>query len=687
MLCCLNPDCDRPINPDNHLHCQNCGVPLVALLHSRFKVIKPIGRGGFGKTYLAEDTHKLNDRCVVKQLAYDGQGTRSVQQKVGQLFEQEAKQLQRLGENPQIPTLLAYFEEGGYLYLVQQFIEGDNLLKQLEKEGVFSENQIRQLLLDLLPILQFIHDRGTIHRDIKPENIMRRSPDNKPVLIDFGVSKLLSQTVMTGASAGTSLGSHGYSPLEQIREGKAVYASDLFALGATCFHLMSGIHPFHLWTDNGYGWVTDWRKHISNPISVQLGNILDKLLQKDVRDRYQSAIAVLQDLQAKPYVAPTVPIPTPAIAPAVPVVRPFFDPRVHSSAPPIAHASGGSKLKLALGFGIGITAVVMAVIATGAAIERSGIISQKTQSAPPPTTPLETPVAKSLTVQELIDRGNEKLTKGDRQGAIADYSEVIKIDPGVANAYYNRGNVYSDLGNKQTAIADFSKAIELNPKHTDAYNNRGNARHSLRDYQAAIADYNKAIAIDSKYTKAYFNRGNTHSDLGNYRAAIADYNKTLEIDPGYVNAYYRRGNVQHSLGEHQIAIADYNKAIQLDPKHASAYNNRGNVYYDLGNKQAAMADYSKVIEIDPTVANAYYNRANVRNDLGDRQSAIADYNKALQLDPNYASAYYNRGNVYSKLGNKAEAIADFQKAADLYQKAGQTKDVQDALNRIKKLQQ
>jgi serine/threonine protein kinase/lipoprotein NlpI len=683
MLCCLNPDCDRPINPDSYVHCQNCGVPLVALLHNRFKVIEPIGRGGFGKTYLAEDTHKLNDRCVVKQLAYDGKGTRTVQQKVGQLFEQEAKQLQLLGEYPQIPTLLAYFEEDSHLYLVQQFIDGDNLLKQLEKEGTFDESQIRQLLIDLLPILQFIHERGTIHRDIKPENIMRRSKDNKPVLIDFGVSKLLSQTVITGASVGTSLGSHGYSPLEQIREGKAVYASDLFALGATCFHLMSGIHPFHLWTDFGYGWAPDWRKHISNPISVQLGNILDKLLQKDVRDRYQSAGEVLQDLQARPAITPTVPLPALAIAPIAPSIQPLFAAQPNNFASVAPPPSERARLKLALGFGIGVTGGIIAIVAVGAAINSSGIISQKPQ--PNPITTDST--TNSLTAEQLVDRGNERWDKGDKQGAITDYSKAIEINPKIANAYYNRGNARSDLGDKQAAIADFDKAIEINPRHTDAYNNRGNARYSLDNKQGAISDYNKAIETNPKYTKAYFNRGNARNDLGDQPAAIADYNKAIEIDPGYVNAYYRRGNARHRLGDNQAAIADYNKALQLDPKHINSYNNRGNVYYDLGNKQASLADYTKVIEIDPTAANAYYNRGNVRNDLGDTQNAIADYNKALQLDPNYASAYYNRGNVYSKLGNKAAAIADFQKASEFYQKAGQTKNAQDALSRIKKLQQ
>ena len=359
MLCCLNPDCDRPINPDGNAHCQNCGVPIVHLLYNRFKVIEPIGRGGFGKTYLAEDTHKLSDRCVVKQLAYQGEGTRGVQQKVVQLFEQEAKQLQQLGENPQIPTLLAYFEEGGYLYLVQQFIEGNNLLKQLETQGKYSEEQIRPLLLDLLPVLQFVHDRGTIHRDIKPENIMLRRKDNKPVLIDFGVSKLLSQTVVAGASVGTSLGSHGYSPPEQIKEGKAVYASDLFAVGATCFHLMSGIHPFHLWADYGYSWLNDWRKHISNPISAQLGTILDKLLQKEIQNRYQSAHDVLQDLQSKSSISPTVAAVTPTV--------PFSPPPV---SPPQAFVGSDSitppprkgwTAKLAVVFGVGIVSLAVTV--------------------------------------------------------------------------------------------------------------------------------------------------------------------------------------------------------------------------------------------------------------------------------------------------------------------------------------
>jgi serine/threonine protein kinase len=151
--------------------------------------------GGFGRTYLAEDSQKLNEICVIKQLAPKQSGTYALK-KATELFIEEAKRLQDLGEHPQIPTLFAYFEDNGFLYLVQQFIKGDNLLDELAQKGKYKETQIRELLLDLLPSLKFIHERNIIHRDIKPQNIMRRASDGKLVLIDFGASKQLQQIVI-----------------------------------------------------------------------------------------------------------------------------------------------------------------------------------------------------------------------------------------------------------------------------------------------------------------------------------------------------------------------------------------------------------------------------------------------------------------------------------------------------------
>jgi serine/threonine protein kinase len=138
MVCCLNPECDRPLHPDGTSYCQNCGVAIIPLLRSHYKIINRLGRGGFGTTYLAEDVDKLDQLCVVKQLTPSVQGTYA-NKKALELFEQEARQLQELGEqNRQIPSLHGYFEEESYFYLVQQYIRGQNLLKELEQRKVWT---------------------------------------------------------------------------------------------------------------------------------------------------------------------------------------------------------------------------------------------------------------------------------------------------------------------------------------------------------------------------------------------------------------------------------------------------------------------------------------------------------------------------------------------------------------------
>ena len=294
MICCLNPTCDNPPCAEDTNLCPNCQIPLV-ILRNRYQPIQSLGGGGFGKTYIAEDTDKLNEYCVIKQFAPQVQGTAGFEG-AKKLFELEARRLQQLGENPQIPRLLAYFEENSRLYLLQQFIDGQNLLQELEQQGIFEEPKTLQLLFDVLEILQVVHQQKVIHRDIKPENIIRRSIDYKLVLIDFGASKQWSETIMS--AQGTMIGSFGYVPIEQIQYGKAYPSSDLYSLGATCFHLLSGIRPWELWYKKGYSWVNNWRSHLPQPVSQELAEILDGLLQEDYGKRYQSVEEVLEDLNS-----------------------------------------------------------------------------------------------------------------------------------------------------------------------------------------------------------------------------------------------------------------------------------------------------------------------------------------------------------------------------------------------------
>lgn len=325
MLCCLNPDCPNPHNPDGIRYCQSCSATLIPLLRGHYRITGVLSdEGGFGRTYLAEDLDKLNELGVVKQLAPKVHGTWALNKAI-ELFKQEAKRLQELGRNQRIPTLLAYFKEDNYLYLVQEFVDGLNLFKELQQRSKYSEIEIRELLLDLLPILKFIHEHGVVHRDLKPQNIIRRKFDNKLVLIDFGASKQLTATVQT--KPGTTIGSFGYSPIEQIQGGEVCPASDFFSLGATCFHLLSGIPPFHLWTQQGYGWVTTWRQHVDTPLSNDFASVIERLLKKDIEERYQSADEIIRDL--------TVPLTPPTQIPRQSAIHPTNPSTLQASSSPL----------------------------------------------------------------------------------------------------------------------------------------------------------------------------------------------------------------------------------------------------------------------------------------------------------------------------------------------------------------
>lgn len=287
MSYCLNPNCSKPQNPKTNQFCQSCGSKL--LLRERYCALKRIGKGAFGKTYLAVDEDKPSKPpCVIKQFAPED---KNVLEKATQLFNREAEWLEKLGKHTQIPELLGHFSQDNHLYLVQEYIDGQNLAEELKAKGVFNETQIRELLKSLLPVLQFVHENNVIHRDIKLENIIRRR-DGQYVLVDFGAVRMMTGTALLQTQS--IIYTPGYAAPEQL-DGRATFASDLYSLGVTCLVLMTQINlPWDLRDGDG-NWV--WRDYlVNNRVSDSLGQILDRMVQKEPRHRYQSAAEVLQAL-------------------------------------------------------------------------------------------------------------------------------------------------------------------------------------------------------------------------------------------------------------------------------------------------------------------------------------------------------------------------------------------------------
>jgi len=305
------------------------------ILNNRYQVIRVLGAGGFGETFLAEDTQMPSGRrCVIKQLKPVADNPQ-IYQLVQERFQREAAILEELGDSSnQIPRLYAYFRDNTEFYLVQEYIEGQTLTQKLEQQGRLSESSVKEILIDILPVLDYVHSKRIVHRDIKPDNIIIRNSDGKPILIDFGAVKETMGTVMTASGNSSNsivIGTPGFMPSEQ-NAGRPMFASDLYSLGLTAIYLLTGKIPQELATDFATGEIL-WRQFALN-VTPSFAAVLDKAIQSHARDRFLNAREMLQALQtgATP-VTPTAPQSNPTVVSAPPSGG-YVQPPTVVSAPP-----------------------------------------------------------------------------------------------------------------------------------------------------------------------------------------------------------------------------------------------------------------------------------------------------------------------------------------------------------------
>ena len=353
------------------------------LLSNRYRIIRELSEGGFGKTFLAEDTHMpAQRRCVVKQLK-PVTANPQIYQLVQERFQREAAILEDLGDaSDQIPRLYAYFASAGEFYLVQEWIDGETLTEKVQQHGTLNESAVRDILVSLLPVLDYVHSKRIVHRDIKPDNIIVRHRDGKPVLIDFGaVRETMATVVTTGGNAASSIviGTPGFMPSEQAA-GRPVYSSDLYSLALTAIYLLSGKVPQELATDPHSGEII-WQRQVLN-VSPSLAAVLDKAIQSHLRDRYPTARAMLEALQP-PVAAP--------IPPTMPSPQPH--PQPMSTPQPPANAGNGQK------------AVIMGSIITGSLVGACAVVAliltKPTQETTPQTPISQTDPTPSTTPQPI----------------------------------------------------------------------------------------------------------------------------------------------------------------------------------------------------------------------------------------------------------------------------------------------
>ncbi|MGB3510148.1 MAG: serine/threonine-protein kinase [Microcoleaceae cyanobacterium] len=592
------------------------------ILNKRYKIIRLLGEGEYGQTYLVQNQQRVeHSLCVVKQIKPQSKNPFLLQE-VRKLFEEEAQIIYNQGTHNQIPTVLDEFEENEYFYLVQEFIEGNSLNQEIDR-GKFNEVEAIGLLEDVLQILTFVH-RQVLHLDIKPSNLIRRASDGKIVLIDFGSLKQLSSLVLNdhGQLVITRfVGTHGYMPNEQYTRNPHP-SNDLYALGMTVIHALTGLFPAEIGQHPNTGEL-GWRNHTK--VSDEFANIINQMVNSYFRSRYQSADEVLNDLWN---------------------IRPQTGLLIYSENPISVESETNSTAtetdnftNLEVGNNI------------YPEIDNENILIENPYSNPIPLAPPSPAPSTSPTKQK------------HRSSRLLPFSLIFMgITAAIIGMFLwseikfmylvNQCNKLIEAEQPEAAESFCAKAMKIKPNNPNGLKNQADALFDLKRYQAALVTYNKVIESKPDFYLAWNGRGLVLDKLERYQESLDSYEKAINIAADNSKAWNGKGVVLISMGKFEKALAAFNRAISINPREPLSWENQGIVLEYLDNSYDARKAFEEAIALleqqiknDPKDVVAMVDRGRILGKLQRHQEALASYQQVLQLNPDFYRAWIGKGNT------------------------------------------
>ncbi|KYC35573.1 serine/threonine protein kinase [Scytonema hofmannii PCC 7110] len=679
------------------------------LIVGRYQIVKEIARGGFGVTYLAQDTLSSNSPCVIKKL--NPQSADIETAKI--LFQREAHVLNHLQRTQQIPKFLNYFEEGDNYYLVQEYIQGKSLDKLLDRR--WPNQKVIHFLQEILFILKSLHQINIIHRDIKPSNVIRRDEDQQFILIDFGSVKQLDPKY-SYSKAGqplpthTMIGTPGYAPTEQM-DGRPSFNSDIYGLGITAIHLLTGIHPRDLKRDE--------QDNVIFPKGIDTNNklceILTKMVYFSTERRYQTVDEVIEHIN-EITIQPNGALRNWTGNLAVTRIEPQFSISRHErTLAPLQRSYKYSYIiigVLALSFTIiGIEFFIYPFIRPAYYLYRGESLIKSRK-----------PEAASEEFQNFIDlkptagdgwrgKGDALMILGRYSSALAFYQKALSLEPDNLKILNNTGRALYKLGQSKEALETYEKVLQLNPNADDlaeAWSGKGIAHIGLRQYQEASKAfeelkqlrpdkpnvwYETGLAVEQlqgpQAARMYYRdaldayedflkkngkdpisltvKGDTLQKLNRYEEALNSYREALKIDENFYEALLGKGNTLLTLQKPQDAFWALDRASKIRPQqNPQVWFTRGLLLTrEFGKHEEAIKSFDQAIKLDNQYYDAWQGKGLALSDLKRYEAALAALNKAKDLAPNNALIWANIWSVLQELGKTQEAEQAYQKAIEL----------------------
>ncbi len=697
------------------------------IIQNRYQIVRRIGQGGMGAVFEAIDTRLGNVVAIKQTLPVPLEDVTGVDDPLKRAFEREARILASLRHSA-LPVVSDFFTEGTAQYLVMQYIPGDDLWTLLQRHHQnFSIEQVIEWTDALLDVLDYLHTHQPpiLHRDIKPQNL-KLTPRGEIVLLDFGLARG-GTTLTSRLSTGGSLVAYTpqYAPMEQIRGLPIGARSDLYALAATVYHLLTGRLPASAMDRAAAAMEgrSDPLTPVStlNPhVSATISDLLMRAMSPRVEERPANAAAMravlrrvhrpTRQMATQSHITPRAVLPLTPLDTVMSQRQPpqTQTPSQQTSTERVKHtlmlvaaavlprikatwhqAPDWMKQRKVIGATLGLT-----ILVTGLAVA-----VPRTTSTPRPqgnatiatvtTRVLEAPTATqvdaaarsgynraietlsaAIAVQpkdarNYVSRAEAYIRLGEFDSALIDYNMVVQLLPADASGYLGRATAFAAQNNYTSAIDEFSRALAIDPGSTAALIGRAQSYFAQGDYPRAIDDYDRVIELNPDNANGYLGRGEAYMHARAYRQALNDFNQAIVIKSDDSDAYVQRGLAYVSLGEYDRATTDYDMAIRINPEDAEAYLNRGRAAFYERAYERAIDDYDRFLQLAPDSPVGLYNRGLAYSARGDQELAITDFNAYIQLRSEDPDIYLYRAMAYTRTGQRANAIADLQKCLAL----------------------